>query len=146
MNPNPDAPANPSYREVCSGETGFVEVLHMKFDSKKASYEDIIKHFYTFHDPTTPFKQGHDVGTQYSSVIFVYSPSQRRIAQEVTDKVQSIFKSGQIPLYRGNRVCTAITDTTVYYPAEAEHQRYLETNPNGYCNHLTRWDWNKVQK
>ena len=63
MNPDKNAAPNPSYRDDCGGETGFVEVLHMKFDSKIASYEDVIKHFYTFHDPTTLHKQGNDKGT-----------------------------------------------------------------------------------
>jgi len=63
MNPDPDAKPDPSYRNVCSGRTGYVEVLHMMFDSSKVSYEDVCKHFFTFHDPTTPDRQGNDVGT-----------------------------------------------------------------------------------
>ena len=73
MNFEDNAPPDPTYREVCEGDTGYVEVLHMMFDNKVVSYEDVIRHFYTFHDPTTYFKQGQDVGSQYASVIFYHS-------------------------------------------------------------------------
>ena len=73
MSADENAPANPTYRQVCSKETSFVEVLHMRFDNTKVKYEDLVKHFFTFHDPTTFQKQGNDTGPQYASVIFYHS-------------------------------------------------------------------------
>ena len=73
MSPNPKAMKNPSYSQVCSGSSGHVEVLHILYDSSLVSYEDMVKFFYTFHDPTTLNRQGNDRGTQYASIIFTHN-------------------------------------------------------------------------
>lgn len=74
MSPDPDAPANPTYKEVCKKDTSHVEVLHIRFNNKKTSYEDLVKFLYTFHDPTTHNRQGNDRGQNYASAIFYHSP------------------------------------------------------------------------
>ena len=76
MSPDKNAVKNPNYREVCSGSTGHVEVLHILYDADKCSYEEMVKFFYTFHDPTTKNRQGNDAGTQYASVIFHHDEKQ----------------------------------------------------------------------
>ena len=77
MNPDANSPADPSYEDVCSGETGYVEVAYIMFDSSKASFEQLVRHFFTFHDPTTNERQGNDTGSQYTSAIFYYSDEQK---------------------------------------------------------------------
>ena len=73
MSPNKDAVANPAYKEVCRGKTTHVEVLHLKFDNRKISFEELVKFFYSFHDPTTQDRQGNDTGTQYASTVFYHN-------------------------------------------------------------------------
>ena len=80
MSPDKDAPANPKYKEVCKGTTGHVEVLHLRFNNKIVSYEELVKFFFTFHDPTTKNKQGNDKGTQYASAIFYHNAAQKETA------------------------------------------------------------------
>jgi len=75
MNPDKNAPPNPEYEEVCDGTTGYVEVAYIMFDNTKATYEQVVRHFFTFHDPTTNERQGNDAGSQYTSAIFYYSES-----------------------------------------------------------------------
>lgn len=140
------AKANPSYQEVCSGTTGHVEVVQIKFDETKASYEDVIRFFYEFHDPTTLNRQENDAGTQYSSVIYTYGPEQADIARKVTKEVQDLLTAGQRLGYKNHEVHTAVIPATTFYPAHAEHQRYLEANPNGYCNHRIRFTWEALKK
>ena len=91
MSPDEDAPANPTYRQVCSKTTSHVEVFHMRFDNSKVSYEQLVKHFFTFHDPTTFQKQGNDAGPQYASVIYYHSEKQKEIAQMVFNQVQDLI-------------------------------------------------------
>ena len=74
MNPKADARPDPSYEEVCEGDTGYVEVVHIIYDSTKAKFSDLVKFFFSFHDPTTQNKQGNDKGTQYRSIIFYHTP------------------------------------------------------------------------
>lgn len=132
---------NPTYREVCSGSTGHVEVLQIKFDPAVVAYEDLLKFFFSFHDPTTLNRQGNDAGTQYASAIFVHTPEQREIAQKVKAEVQSLLdKGGKLP-YEGGKVATSIAEATTFYPAHEEHQNYLLKNPGGYCNHRIRFNW-----
>ena len=114
----PGCKANPTYREVCAGTTGHVEVCQVKYDPGKCSYEDLCMHFYTFHDPTTANRQGNDVGTQYASVVFVHDDEQRKTAERVKVKVQKLVSDGEIKTFAGQQVCTAIEDATTYYPAE----------------------------
>ena len=87
MSPNPNASENPNYREVCSGTTTHIEVLHLRFDNRIASFEDLSKFLFTFHDPTTKDQQEHDQGTQYQSVIFYHSDAQKSTSEQVVGLV-----------------------------------------------------------
>mmetsp|Transcript_4791 Transcript_4791/g.9142 ORF Transcript_4791/g.9142 Transcript_4791/m.9142 type:complete len:194 (-) Transcript_4791:1584-2165(-) len=139
MSPHENHPKNPSYRHVCSGTTGHVEVLNIELNDPSKHLEDLIRFFFLFHDPTTENRQGNDVGTQYASAIFVHDEEQRRIAIKVMDELQQAMDSGKLSSpYRGKKIVTQIHDATVFYPAHEEHQEYLMKNPNGYCNHYMR--------
>jgi peptide-methionine (S)-S-oxide reductase len=118
---------NPTYKDVCSGATGHVEVVQLTFDPNVISYRDILEIFFVIHDPTTLNRQGNDAGTQYRSVIFYHSPEQKSAADDVireltTEKVY------------GDPVVTAIEPAQEFYPAEAYHQEYFESHPyQPYC-------------
>lgn len=135
--------ANPNYREVCSGATGHVEVLDADFADpngvgKDVVFEQILRHFFMFHDPTTTNRQGHDVGTQYASVIYVHDSEQQRIAERVKASLQGYVAAGKVR-YNSKQVTTAIAGATTFYPAHKAHQDYLNKNPGGYCNHYMRF-------
>ena len=138
------AKPNPSYREVCGGQTGHVEVYDFEFEGDEKTYENLIRHFYMFHDSTTLNRQGNDRGTQYASVIFTYDEVQKQIAQKVTAEFQERLTQGKVGnSYEGKKVATDIRDATIFYAAEDYHQEYLDNNPGGYCNHGYRfksWD------
>jgi len=146
MNPDPNGMKNPSYRQVCSGATGHVEVLNIEL-TKKASetpevFEEMMKFFYSFHDPTTLNRQGNDRGTQYGSVVFCSSEEQKIIAEAVKAELQTHIDSRKIQAYQKKKVETKIADYTTFYEAHEEHQEYLFKNPSGYCNHRYRFnDW-----
>ncbi|MFT8897547.1 MAG: peptide-methionine (S)-S-oxide reductase MsrA [Acetobacter sp.] len=118
---------NPTYKEVCSGLTGHAEVVEVIFDPAVISYAQLLRIFFTLHDPTTLNRQGNDRGTQYRSVIFWTSQEQRETAEAVR---QEIEQSG---LWNAPLV-TQIEPLTKFWPAEAEHDDYFRRNPdNGYC-------------
>jgi peptide-methionine (S)-S-oxide reductase len=119
---------NPTYQEVCSGRTGHNEVVLVVFDPKKISYEQLLKTFWESHDPTQGMRQGNDVGTQYRSGIYVYSPEQRKIA-EVSKAMYEKALTGK----RYGKITTEILDAPEFYFAEDYHQQYLAKNPGGYC-------------
>jgi peptide-methionine (S)-S-oxide reductase len=135
-----DAKANPSYKEVCSGATGHVEVYDLEFSGGEEMFEKLVKFFFQFHDPTTFNKQGNDSGTQYASVIYCYDAKQMDIASRVKDELQQLLNDGKISenVFSGKRVTTSIRKANKFYPAHEEHQEYLTKNPNGYCNHRIR--------
>jgi peptide-methionine (S)-S-oxide reductase len=151
------AKKDPTYREVCSGTTGHVEVAQVTFNPAKASYEDLVRFFFSFHDPTTPDRQGNDAGPQYASAIFVHdSPSsadaaasadtQEAAARRVIAELDSLLSAGAVPFrpnraFAGKTVTTAVRPAGVFYPAHEDHQLYLAKNPDGYCNHSMRFDW-----
>lgn len=138
-----DSPKNPSYKDVCSGKTGHVEVYDFDFLGDNSTYEDLCKFFFQFHDPTTMNKQGNDVGTQYASVIFCYNEDQLKIASDVRDRLQRLIDEGHISCYKSSTVSTDIRRASEFFPAHSEHQDYLTKNPKGYCNHRIRfkaWD------
>lgn len=135
MNPDNTAPPDPSYREVCSGRTGYVEVYDFEFEGDEKTYEDLCRHFFMFHDPTTIDKQGNDRGTQYASAIFVYDEMQEKIATKVINEFETRLKSEKNTGYAMKEVVTYIAQATKFYPAEDYHQEYLDNNPGGYCNH-----------
>jgi peptide-methionine (S)-S-oxide reductase len=119
---------DPSYDQVCDGDTGHAEVIKVEFDPAVIRYRAVLEIFFATHDPTQLNRQGNDVGTQYRSAIFTHSDEQRRVALELIDELQKerIF-DGKI-----------VTDVTPlngnYFPAEDYHQNYFEQYPNqGYC-------------
>ena len=123
--------AKPRYEDVKSGKTGHAESLEIKFDPERISYEEILRYFFRLHDPTTPNRQGNDVGTQYRSAIFVHDAKQRETAERVKNDVNA---SGKWP----RPVMTEIVDATDFWPAEEYHQDYLQKYPNGYTCHYLR--------
>lgn len=119
---------NPTYEEVCSGRTGHNEVVLVAFDPRKISYERLLKTFWESHDPTQGMRQGNDVGTQYRSGIYAFTPQQRQAAEH------SKTAFGQALRARGfGAITTEILDAPEFYFAEAYHQQYLAKNPAGYC-------------
>ncbi len=118
---------NPSYEQVCAKTTGHVEVVKVVFDPSVVTFADILRVFFTIHDPTTKDRQGADVGPQYRSAIFFTSPEQEATAREVMAEVTA---GG---LY-GGPVVTELAPAPVFYDAEPEHQDYYARNPwSGYC-------------
>eukprot|EP01038_Epipyxis_sp_PR26KG_P005071 gene5071-7076_t len=131
---------NPNYREVCSGETGHVEVYHFEYVGGPKYYEEIVRYFFQFHDPTTLNSQGNDTGTQYASVIYCVDQEQIDIATKVKNELQALMNSKTLATgYIANTITTDIRKYTRFYPAHEEHQDYLTQNPNGYCNHRIRF-------
>jgi len=119
---------NPTYREVCSGRTGHNEVVRVVFDPASIGYEALLRIFWESHDPTQGMRQGNDVGTQYRSGVYVYSPGQRQQAEASRDAFQeSLAKRGF------GRITTEIVGAPEFYYAEDYHQQYLAKNPAGYC-------------
>ncbi|MCI0355634.1 MAG: peptide-methionine (S)-S-oxide reductase MsrA [Acidobacteria bacterium] len=110
---------NPTYRDVCTDTTGHAEVVQVTFDPAQVSYEKLLEVFFSLHDPTTPNRQGPDVGTQYRSAIFFHTPEQEAEARAMKEKLQ---KSGRF----ARPVVTEITPASQFYRAEEYHQRYLE--------------------
>jgi len=119
---------NPTYEEVCSGTTGHNEVVHVVFDPGKIAYERLLQVFFESHDPTQGMRQGNDVGTQYRSGIYCYSPAQQAAAERAKAAFAPVLaKAGFGP------ITTEILPAPEFYYAEAYHQQYLAKNPNGYC-------------
>ncbi|MGH7452074.1 MAG: peptide-methionine (S)-S-oxide reductase MsrA, partial [bacterium] len=118
---------NPTYRQVCSGTTGHVEVVQITFDSAVIAFGDLLNVFFTIHDPTTLNRQGGDVGTQYRSVIFYHNEAQRQ-------QVQSIIRELAESEVWKNPIVTAIEPLDTFYRAEDYHQEYYSRNPGQpYC-------------
>ena len=119
--------ANPSYEEVCSGETGHAEVTQLTFDPKQVSFREILEVFFVIHDPTTLNRQGNDVGTQYRSAIFYHSPEQKAAAEQV------IASMGAAKIYE-DPIVTEVVPASKFYVAEDYHQEYFRRNPaQPYC-------------
>ena len=118
---------NPTYEDVCTGSTGHAEVVQVTFDPRELSYADLLRIFFTVHDPTTLNRQGADVGSQYRSVILYHSPQQRDAAQAVMQEVTAarIWK---------HPLVTELVPFRAFYPAEEYHRDYFRRNPyKGYC-------------
>ena len=119
---------NASYREVCSGMTGHAEVVLVVFDPRMTSYDAMLRIFWESHDPTQGMRQGNDVGTQYRSAIYYYSPEQKRAAEASRTAFQDrLTEAGY------GRITTEISEAPPFYDAEEYHQQYLAKNPAGYC-------------
>ena len=119
---------NPTYRAVCEGTTGHAEVVQVAFDPAAASYRELLEVFFTIHDPTTPDRQGGDVGTQYRSAVFYHSPAQSETAEQV---IAGMTAAGvwDAP------IVTQVVPLEIFYPAEDYHQDYFERNPSQpYCS------------
>ena len=118
---------NPTYDEVCGGDTGHAEVVQLTFDPSVVTFKEILQVFFVIHDPTTLNRQGNDVGTQYRSAIFYHSPEQKAAAEAV---IADVTKAG---LYRGE-IVTEVAPASTFYIAEGYHQEYFARNPyQPYC-------------
>jgi len=118
---------NPTYKQICTGNTGHAEVVQIAYDPNVVSYRDLLEIFFTIHDPTTLNRQGADVGTQYRSAIFYHDEEQRRAAEEIIAELQDegVFDKP---------IVTQVTPLDKFYVAEDYHQDYYENNPNQpYC-------------
>ena len=124
---------NPTYREVCSGQTGHSEVVQIVFDPAKLSYENLLQIFWEGHDPTQGMRQGADIGTQYRSLIMFAAEGQRETAEASMATYQQMLSSA------GHGTITTeladLDDAHPFYYAEDYHQQYLAKNPGGYCGH-----------
>jgi peptide-methionine (S)-S-oxide reductase len=119
---------NATYKEVCSGLTGHTEVVLVVFDPMLTSFDAMLKVFWENHDPTQGMRQGNDVGTQYRSALYCYSPEQLQAARASRDAYQDRLTAAGY-----GRITTEIEDAPPFYYAEDYHQQYLAKNPNGYC-------------
>lgn len=118
---------DPSYEEVCSGTTGHAEVVQVTFDPDVLSYRELLEVFFTIHDPTTPNRQGADIGTQYRSILLTHDPAQEQVAKEVIRQFEAedVYEEP---------IVTQVTPLTRFYAAEAHHQDFFERNPRQpYC-------------
>jgi len=119
---------NPTYEEVCSGRTGHNEVVLVVYDPARISYEALLKTFWESHNPTQGMRQGNDVGTQYRSGIYTFTPAQRAAAEASKAAYETALKAK-----RYGAITTEIVDAPAFYFAEDYHQQYLAKNPFGYC-------------
>jgi peptide-methionine (S)-S-oxide reductase len=119
---------NPSYEEVCSGLTGHTEAVLVVFDPKQITYEELLKVFWEAHDPTQGMRQGNDVGTQYRSAIYTFTPEQKKAAEASRAMYEKALHDN-----RYGDITTEVADAGDFYYAEPYHQQYLDKNPYGYC-------------
>jgi peptide-methionine (S)-S-oxide reductase len=131
---------NPSYRQVCSGTTGHVEVVRITFEPKQLSYRELLEVFFTIHDPTTLNRQGNDIGTQYRSVIFYTSEDQRRTAEQVISELNAAR-------VWPNPIVTTVEPAQKFFVAEDYHQQYYANNSSQpYCQFVVAPKLEKFQK
>ncbi len=131
---------NPTYKEVCSGETGHAEVTQITYDPSIISFTELLEVFWKTHDPTTLNRQGNDVGTQYRSVIFYHNEEQKKLAEEYKKKLE------EAKIY-ANPIVTEITKFEKFYPAENYHQDYYEQNKSQpYCSFVIKPKVEKFKK
>ncbi|MFW5905100.1 MAG: peptide-methionine (S)-S-oxide reductase MsrA [bacterium] len=124
--------ADPSYRQVCSGETGHAEVVQVRFDPQRVTYRELLELFFRTHDPTTPGRQGADVGPQYRSIILWHDREQERAARRLMDELDDAG------VFDGP-IVTELIPLERFYPAEDEHHRFYERNPEQvYCRIVIR--------
>lgn len=116
---------NPSYEQVCQGNTQHAEVILIDFDEQQISYTQLLNIFFTTHDPTTLNRQGNDIGTQYRSVIYYFDNEQKQQAEQVIQSLED----------EGLNIVTELSPVPTFYPAEEYHQNFFARNPSqGYCN------------
>ena len=148
MSPHENPPiANPTYKQVCSGQSTHVEVLYVELNDPAKHFEELIRFFFQFHDPTTPNRQGNDAGSQYASWIFCGDDEQAKIAEKVRAELQTLITAKGVTCFLKSKVSTKITPMREFTKAEEEHQQYLAKHPNGYCNHRIRFkEWPMLKK
>jgi peptide-methionine (S)-S-oxide reductase len=123
---------NPTYKEICSGQTGHAEVVRLTFDPSTVSFREILEVFFVIHDPTTLNRQGNDVGTQYRSAVFYHSPEQKSAAEQVIANLNSAR------IY-DDPIVTEVAAASKFYVAENYHQEYYRRNPaQPYCAYVVR--------
>jgi len=116
---------NPSYREVCNGETGHAEVIKIKYNPEEISYKEILKFFFRIHNPTTKNKEGPDEGSQYRSIILYQNEEQKETAENFIEEMQNEYEE---------EIVTELEELEKFYKAEEKHQNYFEKNPeDAYC-------------
>lgn len=131
---------NPSYERVSGGNTGHAEVIRVSYDPAIITYEDLLTVFFGSHDPTTPNRQGNDVGEQYRSVIFYGDEKEKEIAEK-------LIKDVDVSLTDGTHVVTQLEPLTVFYPAESYHRNYFKENKSApYCQLIIEPKVEKVRK
>ncbi|GLR66311.1 peptide methionine sulfoxide reductase MsrA [Acidocella aquatica] len=132
--------ANPSYKQVCTGATGHAEVVQVTYRPEILSFEDLLRVFFTIHDPTTLNRQGADIGTQYRSVIFYADAAQKAAAEKIIAEFESSGAWGQ-------KIVTELSPAPIFYRAEPEHDQYFARNPySGYCNAVIAPKITKLRK
>ena len=119
---------NPTYKEVCTGQTGHNEVVQVVFDPNRVGYEALLQVFWESHNPTQGMRQGNDVGTQYRSGIYCATPQQKQLAEQSRTQYAQALQSAGL-----SEITTEITMAGPFYYAEDYHQQYLHKNPAGYC-------------
>ncbi len=117
---------DPDYKKTCTGTTGHAEMVHVVYDPKVISIDEILKVFFENHDPTQGDRQGNDIGPQYRSAIFYYTDAQKAAAEDAVQRYEAAY---------GRPITTELREAPTYYPAEDYHQQYLAKNPQGYCMH-----------
>ena len=128
---------NPTYEQVCGGDTNHAEVILIDFDENQITYSQLLEVFFATHDPTTLNRQGNDVGTQYRSVIYYFNDEQKETAQLTIDSLKA----------EGLNIVTELSPAPTFYPAEEYHQNFFAKNPNqGYCNFAIPPKLNKLQQ
>ena len=131
---------NPTYKEVCTGLTGHAEVIQVTYDTSKITFAELLKVFFTMHDPTTLNRQGNDVGTQYRSAIFYHNEQQKQVAEDIIQKLneEHVYDSP---------IVTQVVPFQKFYKAEDYHQNYYNNNSNqGYCRLVIQPKLEKFEK
>lgn len=132
--------ANPTYKQVCTGETGHAECVEVTYDPKKVTYTELLEAFFRSHDPTQLNRQGADVGTQYRSVVFYHNDQQKQLAQTAKAELNK-SQAYNLP------IVTEISAASTFYPAEAYHQNYFANNPDqAYCSYVIAPKLDKFRK
>ena len=131
---------NPDYRSVCSGATGHAEVVEVRFDPAVIDYRTLLQAFFAIHDPTTPNRQGNDIGSQYRSAIFTHGAEQEKTARELIAELAAA-KIWPAP------IVTVVSPAPPFWPAEADHQNYFANNPEqSYCQFVVAPKAAKLRK
>jgi peptide-methionine (S)-S-oxide reductase len=121
---------NPTYKQICGGNSGHAEVVQIHFDAERISYRELLEIFFTLHDPTTLNRQGNDTGTQYRSAIFWHNADQKAVAETL---IATLTRENTFD----RPIVTEIVEAPAFWPAEDYHQRYFEQNPSQpYCMHV----------